>query len=253
MRSSSLPLQSAATGSDVVELQIRLAGFRGTLWDGEFGPGTELQVVAFQRDYMGLDRPNGVVDLNTLNAIERFAHEFPIDFAKLRCPCGSCEGFGRGRFKGEYYPGKPAVEAYHKYEYPGIHKATLNSYRAAQFYAQKAGHDLPILNSGYRCMTDNEQRGRETTNHMGKALDLDFPVRRGETKRDDCERCDSVRGLLVEKCEFQIGWGANNRKALEPSNIAPSWIHMDVRCYAPKYLEDKFFVKDAVDVDRFDA
>ena len=41
MKLSSIPLSRGTTGPDVVELQIRLAGFRGTMWDGIFGPGTE--------------------------------------------------------------------------------------------------------------------------------------------------------------------------------------------------------------------
>jgi len=39
----------------------------------------------------------------------------------------------------------------------------------------------------------------------------------------------------------------NNRKSLEPSNIALSWIHMDVRNYSSNYLDDKYFVKGPVD------
>ncbi len=80
---------------------------------------------------------------------------------------------------------------------------------------------------------------------MGKALDCDLPRKKGDDKRDDCNRCDALRGFLVEKCNFQIGWEARNKKSLEPSNIAPSWIHMDVRCYGKKYLADKYFVRSA--------
>jgi len=36
-------LKKGTKGLDVRELQIRLAGFRGTMPDGDFGPGTELQ------------------------------------------------------------------------------------------------------------------------------------------------------------------------------------------------------------------
>ena len=28
--------------------------------------------------------------------------------------------------------------------------------------------------------------------------------------------------------------------------IAPTWIHMDVRCYEPRYLADEYFVKSEV-------
>jgi hypothetical protein len=84
---------------------------------------------------------------------------------------------------------------------------------------------------------------------MGKALDIDFPLAPGEDKRDDQLRCDRARGLLVELANFQVGWGANDRKALEPSDIAPTWIHMDVRCFQPKYLEDKYFVASNEQLD----
>jgi len=50
-------LKKGLSGEDVTELQIRLAGFRGTLPDGIFGSGTELQVVSFQSDFMNLSKP----------------------------------------------------------------------------------------------------------------------------------------------------------------------------------------------------
>jgi peptidoglycan hydrolase-like protein with peptidoglycan-binding domain len=94
-----VPLQRGDKGAAVVELQLRLAGFRGTLWDGKFGPGTELQVVCFQRDYMRRSNPTGQVDRATLDAILEFEAKFPIPVTGLGCPCGSCEGFGRGNFR----------------------------------------------------------------------------------------------------------------------------------------------------------
>ena len=48
----------------------------------------------------------------------------------------------------------------------------------------------------------------------------------------------------------QIGWAAKNRKSLEPSDIAPSWIHYDVREYEAPYLDDRFFCKDLAALDR---
>jgi len=237
-----VPLQRGDKSSAVVELQLRLAGFRGTLWDGKFGPGTELQVVCFQRDYMRRSNPTGQVDRATLDAILEFEAKFPITVTGLRCPCGSCEGFGRGRFKGEYAAGGD-VEKNYRYEYPGMHKAILHSFRAAAFYLQRAGFPAPLVASGYRCWTNNEQKGRTSTNHMGKAIDLDFPLAAGEDKRDDAIRCDRGRGVLVESANFQVGWTANNRKALEPADIAPTWIHMDVRNYDRQALAERFFVR----------
>lgn len=32
-----------------------------------------------------------------------------------------------------------------RYEYPGIHKVILNTFRAAQFYANQAGHDISYV------------------------------------------------------------------------------------------------------------
>ena len=78
-----------------------------------------------------------------------------------------------------------------------------------------------------------------------KALDGDFPRPPDEDKRDDQNRCDRFRGQLVEKGNFQMGWAASNRKSLEPPSIAPTWIHMDVRQYARRYLADGFFVRSA--------
>ena len=240
-------------GEDVAELQIRLAGFRGTAWDGDFGPGTELQVMAFQRDYMERATPSGSVDKATFQALRNFAQEFPIVFRELRCTCGQCKGFGMGKFQGEYREGKPEIEAYYKREYPGIHKAILQTYRAAKFYIREEGLAADakgnsqhlFLTCGYRCWINNGQKGRTSTNHMGKALDCDLPMNPGDDKRDDSRRCDAARQILVEKCNFQIGWSGGNQKALEPANIAPTWIHMDVRCYSRRYLADKYFVKTA--------
>src|SRR5690606_7826420 len=68
-------------GSDVEELQLRLAGFRGTVWDGIFGPGTELQVQCFQRDVMELAAPSGAVDDATFYALFRFEREWSTSSA----------------------------------------------------------------------------------------------------------------------------------------------------------------------------
>jgi hypothetical protein len=242
-------LNRGMRGDDVTELQMRLAGFRGTLWDGDFGPGTELQVITFQRDYMRMSAPTGVIDAPTLTALQKFAAAYPIDFLKLQCECGACGGFGQARFKNAYLNDATTSEAFHRYEYPGMHKAILHAYRGLCFYAEGAGIGQPIITCGYRCWIRNEQKGRTTTNHMGKAIDVDFALQSGDDKRDDCNRCNTVRGLLVEKATFQIGWGAANRKALEPAEIAPSWVHMDVRSFEKRYLQDDFFVTSAQMLD----
>lgn len=240
-------LRQGLKGDDVVELQLRLAGYRGTLLDGDFGSGTELQVKCFQRDCMGLSTPSGVVDRATFLAIDELASRFPIDFAQLRCPCGVCGGFGQGRFKGRYMPGGEGQEKFHRYEYPGIHRLILWAARALFAYREDIRFSF---SSGYRCAVENERKGRTTTNHHGKAVDIDTVLAPGMGKREDLERCDELRRLLVEKSNAQIGWLGRNRKSLEPSDIAPTWVHYDVREYESKYLRDDFFCRDLAGLDR---
>ena len=233
-------LKRGCKGPDVAELQIRLAGFRGTLPDGDFGPGTERQVMSFQRHYMELPTPIGVVDGATMRAIDEFADDYPIDFKALKCPCGKCGGFGRGQFKGRYLAGQPRTEAFHRYEYPGVHRMLLWAVRAAFFYTPE--HRF-VITSGYRCSIDNANHGRTTTNHHGKAIDIDIVAKPGEDKQDDMVKCDAVRGRIVSTANAQVGWNAPDCKALEPASIAPTWVHYDVRCYDPKYLKDEFFCR----------
>lgn len=238
---------------EVQLLQIKLAGFRGTVWDGSFGPGTELQVMQFQKDFMGSPAPTGIVDPITAKAIDTFAMKYPIDFSILKCPCGNCSGFGKGLGKGQYVAGMPQVEAYNMYEYPGIHKAILWAVRAVIFYNPQ--YTL-VPTSGYRCGADNVIHNRTSTNHHGKAVDLGVVLPKNQASQPDAIRnttkvniCNAIRGKMVEVGNFQIGWDANNRKSFEPSNIAPTWIHQDVRSYDKAMLDDKFFVKNSKDLD----
>jgi hypothetical protein len=249
MSFGSKTLKRGDTGVDVVELQMRLSGFRGTAWDGDYGPGTEMQVITFQRDYMGMDCPTGIADANVFHAIKQLAQEYPLDFGKLKCTCGECSGFGNGQYKGQYRDNRVGVEQRHMYEYPGIHKAILHAFRGASFYCEQAGLGRAFITCGYRCWVNNNQRGRKSTNHMGKAIDIDFPMKPGDDKEDDKKRCNMARSIMADKCNFQIGWSGFNQKALEPENIAPTWVHMDVRQYKPQYLDDKFFVTNSDDLD----
>jgi len=231
-------LKRGCKGPDVVELQIRLAGFRGTVPDGDFGPGTERQVMNFQRDYMGRGAPTGIADRATLRAIDRFADDYPFDFKELKCPCGKCGGFGKGQFKGRYFAGRPRAEAFHRYEYPGIHRMLLWAVRAVFLYLPE--HRF-VITSGYRCSIDNTNNKRSSTNHHGKAIDLDIVLKPGEDKRADMNKCDAARNRISATGNAQVNWGTPNCKALEPSHIAPTWVHYDVRCYEPKYLNDAAF------------
>ena len=260
-------LRIRSKGRDVEELQLRLAGFSGTVWDGDFGAKTKNQVMQFQRDYMNLARPDGIVGPRTFTALNVFANQFSIDFGELACPskAGSnsefceCQGFGQHRFRKLFLKSRsPMVldwsrsgkdemsESRHQYEYPGIHKAVLHTYRAFLFYADSGKYIKPRITSGYRCHINNIEKRRTSTNHMGKALDFSFDVGRGQTK---WKVCNDARNLLVEKSNCQIRWNKRNQKALEPGHpgvgrefTADTWVHLDVRQYDDKYLQDRFFV-----------
>jgi peptidoglycan hydrolase-like protein with peptidoglycan-binding domain len=237
------PLRRGDKGPAVIELQMRLAGFRGTVPDGDYGPGTELQVQAFQRQIMQQSEPSGVADEDVMRAIVEFGTAWPFDFGKLKCPCGQCGGFGQNRFKG-IYRNNTRLEVYNRYEYPGIHRMLLWSVRAAYYQAGLKGWRLTI-NSAYRCSIDGANHNRSSTNHQGKAIDLDIIG----TDGTDRQRCDTLRYLLEEKANFQNGWNVPNRKSYEPATIAPTWVHIDVRSYAETYLQDRYFVKTTTAFD----
>jgi Putative peptidoglycan binding domain len=267
-------LKVNSNGKDVQELQLRLAGFAGTVWDGEFGNKTKNQVVIFQKEFMNIANPTGVVDTDTYTALDIFANQYPVDFGgKLQCP--SCQGagdlctkkgFGQKRFKKLFLKrrtpmlldwsrtGKETLrESVHQYEYPGIHKAILHTYRAFLFYAPETKFKSPRITSGYRCHINNVDRRRTSTNHMGKAMDFSFEAR---TTNDKQNICNDARDLLVQKSNCQIRWNKKNLKALEPGFpargrefIAATWVHLDVRQYEDQFLQDRFFVSNMDELD----
>ena len=74
--------------------------------------------------------------------------------------------------------------------------------------------------------------------------------------RDKRAVCNDARELLVEKSNCQIRWNKRNHKALEPGHpgvgrefTADTWVHLDVRQYDDKYLENRFFVSSAGELD----
>lgn len=238
------------TGKFVANLQIILAGFRGTIPDGIFGPGTALQVSEFQKEYMLIPLPSGVVDNKTWLSIKEFSERYKVNFEKLQCPCGECDGFGNGLYKHNYRNGKAQLEKYYLYEYPGIHIMLIWAVMGLQHLTSF----VPTFpTSGYRCSIRNKQTNRTSTNHHGKAIDLDFDRSKfaphikssaSELIKIDRHICNKIRSIAVEKSNAQVGWYGKNRKSLEPSYIAPTWVHYDVRRYERQYLHDSYFVKN---------
>jgi len=237
------------------EINIRLNGFGGNVPTDEFTDQTEKMVKKFQKDYMKIPE-TGKICGNTLKAIDDFGLKFPVNFEKMQCPCGVCSGFGQGKFSEEYNDAE-IRELRRKYEYPGIHRSLVWALKATMFYLSDTKKDLGLkvgpISSGYRCHENNKQKGRTSTNHMGKALDIHI------YKTDDTlsseTNCDNVRDLMVSEMNAQNRWASSDRIALEPSTririgtefIATTWVHYDVREFSLAYKEDKYFVKSNAD------
>lgn len=246
------------TGPLVEEINIRLMGFGRTIKPPAefdvFTENTEKAVKRFQRDYMGAPE-TGKVCGATLVAIDDFKAKHPISWAGMKCPCGLCTGWGHGytdSTEAEIF--KPGHVPHQGIEHPGMHRAIIWTFRAAKFYVEVKDKDLGYrfsnLSSGYRCWHRNKQTSRTSTNHMGKALDLQF--KKG-TPGVVC-RTSVLENLKTKVFMERMGAAPNwtsNRVSLEPISIAPGWVHVDVREFDARYLKNRFFskTKDGADGD----
>ncbi len=245
-------IKKGDSGSIVKELNIRLAGFGGSLPTEEFTDKTEQVVMQFQRDYMKVPE-TGKVCGNLLRAVDDFGRKYVMPFNKIKCRCGRCPGFGRNKFS-EQAQDSSIPERYRKYEYPGIHRSVYWATKAIMFYFQNQesqyGYKIGDISSGYRCNIHNSINGRTSTNHMGKALDLHIYKQSGNQRAPGPDRGANIcRELFKKYSNAKIGWNGTNVFSLEPPNIAPTWVHVDVRQYELKYLKDEFFVKTAQDAE----
>lgn len=243
-------LRKGDRGTIIEELNIRLAGFGGSVPKDEFDSETERCVKQFQADWMKSSSPDGIVDLVVAKALDEFSTKHALKFDALKCDCGKCGGFGKGQFKGEYN-NNTKVESRHKYEYPGFHRSLAWGFKGALFYLEKESLKLRAISCGYRCWINNQNHKRTSTNHMGKAIDftLDTTVA-GVVKAGGKTECNNARSLIVSKLHAQIRWASRDKFSLEPGDpiskgefVSPTWVHMDVREFDSKYLADKFFSK----------
>ncbi len=228
-------------GPVVEELNIRLAGFGGGVPKDVFDDETEKKVKQFQSLYMKMAQPTGLFDVDTAKNMDEFSDKYTINLESFKCKCGGCTGFGNAKFK----------EDSKKHEYPGMHRSLLWALKGLFSYIKEVDLTFHEISSGYRCWTDNKQHNRESTNHMGKAMDLTFYESKTSVKKKAVkEDCDKVRKLLEKKINGQIRWKDKNKFSMEPSDksypkefVATNWVHIDVREFEKKYLEDRFFCK----------
>ncbi|QYS88669.1 hypothetical protein [Flavobacterium davisii] len=240
------------------EINIRLAGFGGNVPTDEFTDRTEKMIKQFQRDYMKVPE-TGKVCGNVLRAIDDFCNKWHENISEYTCLCknvrsitNKCSGFGKERYK-DQYNSTPHVERYHKYERPGIHRTLLWGVSALRYYlSQQSIYKYLHKTAGYRCWEHNNHEGRLTTNHMGKAVDIQFS-KNGEPivgkKSSNLPLLKEIRDKFYEKyldTKYQWVDGKNNF-SLEPFGLSSgttwSWVHMDVREFENKFLEDIYFIK----------
>jgi Putative peptidoglycan binding domain len=261
-------VQKGDSGDIVEEINIRLSGFGGGVPNSTFDDVTELKVKQFQKDYMKIDTPTGKVDEETAKAIDEFGSKYDIPLNSLKCNCHKCGGFGEGRHKDEYFEKndrngkpKPHSEATYRYEYPGMHRSLLWGLRGLTFHL---GNDSPVFSkfdffsSGYRCNDHPLTVNRKTVNHMGKAADIHFLIKAGDSfitptnDNEDNSNCEKIRKLCLKTSVLsaQMEWGSSNRFSLESTvDGAKTWVHVDVRMFDKKYLNDRFFCKTVQDLN----
>lgn len=240
------------------EVNIRLSGFGGNVPTDEFTDRTEKMIKQFQRDYMQVPE-TGKICGNVLSAIDDFCNKWSEKISEYTCLCknvnsitSKCSGFGKGRYNGEY-SSSSKIERYHKYERPGIHRSLLWGTSALRFYLSKQDVYKHLWKTaGYRCWEHNNSVPRKSTNHMGKAVDIQFS-KNGHTIAGKIASNLPLLREINEKfyskylnAKYQWVNGKNNF-SIEPIGLGKdhtySWIHLDVREFDNEYLDDKYFVK----------
>jgi len=240
------------------EINIRLAGFGGNVPTDEFTDRTEKMIKQFQRDYMKVPE-TGKVCGNVLKAIDEFCNKWVEKISDYTCLCknvhsitNKCSGFGKGRYNGEY-SSSSKIERFHKYERPGIHRALLWGTSTLRFYLSKQDvYKYLWKTAGYRCWEHNNSVPRTSTNHMGKAVDIQFSkngITIGGKRQSNLPLLRDINDKFYSKylnAKYQWVNGKNNF-SIEPiglgTNQTYSWIHLDVREFDNEYLDDKYFVK----------
>ena len=253
------PIRLGEISDRVMELRIRLAGFGGLKPGEAFDDDTLAAVKTFEKDVMGKDSPTGIVDIAIAQRLDQFAVDWPISFSQLKCKCGKCGGFGDGSHKGVYRGKHQGIEAYHDYEYPGIHRALLWGARALMFYCTvdlKDSIRFQQIADGYRCRIENKMKGYHTSNHMGKALDMHFETysdqewnRKTLSGDENFASCNEVRKLATTRLNASVRWKNPGRFGLEPggkdvrNSEAYDWVHLDVREWPKSSLDASYFIK----------
>lgn len=234
----------------IEEINIRLTGFGGSVKSDvtidEFTTDTESAVKNFQRDYMNVP-DTGKVCVDVLTALDEFKEKFPLAIDEMRCKCGQCTGFGQ-----QYQNSEPVKiykangEPINGIEYPGMHKGLVWLFRASLFYTtvkdKGQGYSFLKIASGYRCWNDNKIHNRNTFNHMGNALDLQFS-RQAPSIRCIGQDLENLRkSIFIARLGAKMRWETRYQPSLEATvDGATSWVHVDVRTFGSKFKLNKYY------------
>lgn len=221
-------------GEVVRQINLRLSGFGGTAPSEYFTDRTEQCVRQFQRDYMKMALPTGVVDLETLAAMKTFSKKYREPLEAYTCRCNKCNSWGKSH---------------------GIHPALLWTVSALRFYmAQKLDSKFKINEIiGFRC-PDYENEGKHfSPKYQGGAIALHLKTWGKEISSpsdwDEIERkllplsgCKSSKNEHFTEDEI-VQYAIktlNNRKWIEISirHFDPDrdgekefWVHFDNEAY----------------------
>jgi GH24 family phage-related lysozyme (muramidase) len=245
------------------EINIRLAGFGGNVPTDEFTENTEKMIKQFQKDYMKVPE-TGKICGNVLKAIDGFCDKYIENVEDYKCPCQNSnnsaenekasvanrcsEGWGKGLYSAQYMNAS-INEPYRKYEYPGMHRSTLWAVSAMKFYLDftKSRYKKYDVNRGYRCWADNNFHNRHSTNHFGKAADIRF-TKDGARTYSSIDS-NKIRESIFNKYLNAKWWGNPNFFTLEKeSDGAVTYVHVDCRDFSIKYMDNKYFVKNQINV-----
>jgi zinc D-Ala-D-Ala carboxypeptidase len=174
-------LQEGATGADVTELQIRVAGWAAdsashsrVSVDGEFGAGTKAAVRRFQAAYgLGVDGNVGASTQSALNALEQSdGSTTHFDFSEFT-----------DRVSGTFNGGKVSATTVRENARRAMYK--LEALR------KKLGNKSITVTSGFRSIAHNADIGgaSDSMHLYGTAADLVVPGVANRTVYQKAETC----------------------------------------------------------------
>ncbi|MFW1985171.1 LysM peptidoglycan-binding domain-containing protein [Acinetobacter guillouiae] len=234
------------------EINIRLAGFGGALPTDEFTELTAKCIKQFQKDYMGI-QPTGKICGSLIVSLDKFRDEYGISdfFNSMKCPCGKCSGFGKGRsgtftFESKNKQTGTYVKVQKTVTEPGgMHRSLIWGLKAMMFYFRKMenpdGYKISGISSGYRCVDNNLKKRRATTNHMGTALDIVVTNKKNQTITNSQLENQVRKEWFCKYLNATMGWSPNRFGLERLSDGADTWVHLDVREYSNQYKASKLF------------